>query len=171
SYTVKDCKVSRYALVSHRALANTWAQFEFSVRVLGAEGVRPLRYDWNFDDGQVATTDTAWVRHNYEHRTQDSLDSEFLVSVRIHDANADELTARDLLVIRNPAFETLAQKGIVLVMHELTPRFPELDASGVVHQRVRLWHQADGPVTLTRVRQRVQESGNGTPPSVREVEA
>jgi hypothetical protein len=43
----------------------------------------------------------------------------------------------------------------VLLRAALTPRFPELDERGKVVQRVRVWHDHDAPVTLTRVVRRV----------------
>jgi hypothetical protein len=63
--------------------------------------------------------------------------------------NADEpVLGRTSLQLINPAFEDLATKGVVTLLVQLTPRFPELGSDGVVRQKVRLFHMRDRPVFI-----------------------
>lgn len=58
------------------------------------------------------------------------------------------MVGRTSLQLLNPAFEDLAVKGVVTLMVQLTPRFPELGSDGVVRQKVRLFHHRDRPVFI-----------------------
>jgi hypothetical protein len=66
--------------------------------------------------------------------------------------NAEEpVLGRSTLQLLNPAFEDLATKGVVTLMVQLTPRFPELGSDGVVRQKVRLFHNRDRPVFIHNI--------------------
>jgi len=183
AFQVNDCQVDRYGVISAGLLPNSWDRFQLAVEVLTpprrrifdaetkkfAESVEPVaasavaaspfkgeRYLWDFGDGQKESTLIPIVEHDYGRRKQERLESEFLVDVTIFSDKGETLRARHALVVHNPAFESLARKNVVLLMSDLTPRWPEVGVDGVVTQRVRIHHTAAGPVTLNRLRVREQ---------------
>lgn len=185
AYLVKDCEVPHYAVLAYRQLENSWDEYELSARVLApptrgkavddgfatssvaspvgnraSVPFRPVRYQWDFGDGTSAVTDSPVVSHNYGRRRQDRKQSELLVAVKVTAEDGNTVEAHQAMILHNPAFESYAQKGIVLLMHELNPRFPKLGADGAVTQKVRLWHTRDVPVTITNLQLRRQSRGN-----------
>lgn len=66
-------------------------------------------------------------------------------------ADGEKVVGRTSLQLLNPAFEHLALKRMMLLIAQLTPRFPELGADGMVRQTARVYHHHKQPVTLTRV--------------------
>jgi hypothetical protein len=51
----------------------------------------------------------------------------------------------------NSEYENLKYKRILVLSFRLNPRFPTIDGSGVVEQRIRVWHNYHWPVKLRRV--------------------
>jgi len=166
-YEVKDCRPTYIAAIQQRVRANTWADFDFEARVVGIppapteadrkrgappppvpKPFKPVAFTWTFGDGETATTLTPLVSHSYEGREQNALYSYFLVGVSIRGAKGETATGRMALPLINPAFESLAEKGLVTLLIALDPRFPELGSDGKVTQKVRLWHTQPGPVTI-----------------------
>ncbi|MFL5343305.1 MAG: PKD domain-containing protein [Hyalangium sp.] len=155
-FTVKQCKPQRMALITSHLRANTWSEFDFEVKLMenptpgNASFVpfQPRKYEWTFGDGETATTELPSVTHNFEARKQDAMFSNLLVEVKVY-GNADEpVLGRASLQLMNPAFEDLATKGVVTLLVQFTPRFPELGSDGVVRQKVRLFHMRDKPVFI-----------------------
>jgi hypothetical protein len=73
------------------------------------------------------------------------------------------------LPLINPAFEALATKGVVALLVQLTPRFPELGSDGVVRQKVRVFHLRDRPVFIHNAvvfRHRMQNPAGPSPQQV-----
>lgn len=168
-YEVKDCRPTYIAEIRQRVRANTWAAFDFQARVVGvmpavteqdkqrgaparqaAKPFTPVSYTWTFGDGDTATTLTPVVDHDYEGRTQDTLYSYYVIGVSARGPKGETATGRITLALINPAFEALAQKGVVALMISLDPRFPELGPDGKVTQKVRIWHTRPAPVTIER---------------------
>jgi hypothetical protein len=166
-YEVMDCRPTYIAAIQQRVRSNTWADFEFNARVVGVppkpteadrkrgapppavpKPFKPVAFTWTFGDGDTTTTLTPIVEHDYEGRQQNSLYSYFIVGVGIRGAKGETATGRMTLALINPAFESLAGKGIVTLLIALDPRFPELGSDGRVTQKVRIWHMQPGPVTI-----------------------
>ncbi len=157
-FTVKDCKVDHLALVTHHLRANTSAEFEYTVRVLDADGARrgakaarPIAYRWTFADGTTETTALPSVVHGYDQRPQDTMYSTLLTRVDVELDDGARVVARDTIELLNPAFETLAKKGVVLLLTQLTPRFATMGEDGTVTQTVRVWHTRKSPVSIRQV--------------------
>ena len=156
-FTVKDCKAPHLALVSHHLRANTSAEFEYTVRVLDAgdaaraHAARPIAYRWTFADGTTEATSFASVVHGFEQRPQDTMYSTLLTRVDVELDDGDKVVARDTIELVNPAFETLAKKGIVMLLTQLTPRFATMGADGTVTQKVRVWHTRKSSVSVRQV--------------------
>ncbi len=167
-YEVRDCGPIRTALVSYSLRPNTSSEFEFRARV-GEQGTtarRPpfngVQYRWKFGDGSTETTNVPSVIHSYDARPQDTLNSNMVVEVEATSSEGEKVSGRTVLVIRNTAFEMLSVGHVVALMTSLTPRFPELDANGVVSQGIRLWHYSPQPVSITHVRSTVAYADGGT---------
>jgi hypothetical protein len=111
---------------------------------------KPVRYEWDFGDGQTATSTQAYVTHDYQFREQNSHFSNYLLSVKAYDERGRSLAARQSLEIMNPAYEELAFKDQVKIMTQQAPRFPVLK-DGKVTQVVRLWHFDKQPVRVDRI--------------------
>ncbi|HVE85336.1 MAG TPA: hypothetical protein VND93_20930, partial [Myxococcales bacterium] len=94
------------------------------------------------------TTPTPFAEHSFESRPQNQMYSHFLVQVTAYGEGGESVTGRAALQLLNPAYEDLATKGVVSLMVQLTPRFPELGDDGVVRQKVRLFHFRDKPVYI-----------------------
>ncbi|MDY7231465.1 hypothetical protein [Hyalangium rubrum] len=155
-FTVKPCKPVRMALVTSRLRANTWGEFDFEVKLTENPGpestpgvsFKPRSYEWSFGDGEKLTTQLPYASHNYEGRKQDAMFSNLLVEVTVHGEVGEPVRGRTSLQLINPVFEDLTTKGVVTLLVQLTPRFPELGSDGVVRQKVRLFHHRDRPVYI-----------------------
>ncbi|HYH98272.1 PKD domain-containing protein [Hyalangium sp.] len=157
AFTVKPCKPTRMALITSNLRANTWGEFDFEVKLIenpppGNVSVLPFKprsYEWTFGDGETLTTQVPHVTHNYEGRKQDAMFSHLLIEVKVHGSHGEEpVRGRSSLQLINPAYEDLATKGVVTLLVQLTPRFPELGSDGVVRQKVRLFHSRERPVFI-----------------------
>ncbi len=177
-FTVKPCKPQRMALISQNLRANTWGEFDFEVKLIeqpapGNVSVLPFKprsYEWKFGDGETATTDVPHVTHSFEGRKQDAMFSTFLVEVKVHGSSGEEpVLGRTSLQLINPVFEDLATKGVVTLMAQFTPRFPELGSDGVVRQKVRLFHLRDRPVFIHNARVFKHQMNNPTGPTPEQV--
>jgi hypothetical protein len=191
-YEVKDCRPKYIAAIMQRVRSNTWADFDFNARVVSVppapseadrkrgappptvpKPFKPVSFTWTFGDGQTTTTLTPLVEHDYEGRAQTSLYSYFIVGVSIRGTQGETATGRMTLPLINPAFESLAEKGIVTLLISLDPRFPELGSDGKVTQKVRIWHAQPGPVTIEHaIPTKYYKQGAGqTPPEQVDVTA
>jgi hypothetical protein len=166
-YEVKDCRPTYLAAVTTAVRSNTWADFDFTARIVGVpppptaadrqRGAAPpvvpkpfkgVSYTWSFGDGETVTTLTPVVEHNYEGREQKTEYSYFVIGVTIRGSKGETVTGRTTLALQNPSYEALAQKGIVALLISLDPRFPELGSDGKVTQHVRIWHNQPQGVTI-----------------------
>lgn len=157
-FTVKSCRPARMINLIPHLKANTFGEYVLEAKVVevppldpNAKPAPPMKvqsYEWSFGDGESATTPNPFAEHSYESRRQDALYSNFLVQVTARGEGGEPVTGRAALQLLNPAYEDLAGKGVVTLMVQLTPRFPELGSDGVVHQRVRLFHFRDKPVYI-----------------------
>lgn len=175
-YEVRDCKAQRVVNVETRLRANTWSDFDIAAKIVTLPDwnadpkkshpppppFEPVSFEWTFGDGESGSTGVAAAQHNYEGRSQNAYYSYFVVGVTVRGKDGSVLTGRAALSLTNPAFEALAQKGIVVLMVSVTPRFPEVGSDGLVTQKVRLWHTRPGPVTLqTMTRTKYFEGASG----------
>jgi hypothetical protein len=180
-YRVKDCRPARMVTVVPRLLPNTQDEYELQARILetspkdgpGAERFEPVSYTWKFGDGSEETTKVPRVIHSYEARSHERMVSNFLVAVEVKDSSGATLKGRRSLEIMSSVFANYAERGIVTVMAIPTPRFPEMDAEGVVRQSFRLRHFRDEPVRVERVRavRHYMATGESSPPESMEGEA
>jgi hypothetical protein len=160
-FTVKSCKPKRMALITTNLRANTWSEFDLEVKLveqpapgdISVVPFQPRSYEWSFGDGETATTTGPSVTHNFEGRKQDAMFSLLLIEVKIHGNDPEPVLGRTSLQLINPAFEDLQTKGVVTLLVQLTPRFPELSSDGVVRQKVRLFHMRDRPVFIHNAQQ------------------
>jgi hypothetical protein len=153
AYRVNGCKADRMVEVVHRPMANAPDQYEFwakVVEVMSREPLRPVRYRWSFGDGTTAVTSTPIVEKSFRERSQDTLYSQLLVTCTVEGVGGIEVTGHDNVSLLNQAYENLHRKQIVVLQFD-KPRFPQLDANGVVQFPVRIWHHDVAPVTITEV--------------------
>ncbi|MBN1205048.1 MAG: PKD domain-containing protein [Myxococcaceae bacterium] len=177
AFTVKPCKPARMALITSQLKANTWSEFDFEVKLVenpgpdGSQGkpFKPRSYEWTFGDGETAVTDVPYVTHSYEGRKQEEMFSSLLVEVKVHGDGEEPVKGRMSLQLLNPAYEALATKGVVALMVQLTPRFPELGSDGVVRQKVRVFHHRDRPVFIHNAVLFRHKMGNPTGPAPEQV--
>jgi hypothetical protein len=158
-FLVKSCRPPRMINLIPHLKANTFGDYVLEAKVVDVPALdlekakppppfKPQSYEWTFGDGEGATTPAPFAEHSYETRQQDRMYSHFLVQVTARGEGGESVTGRAALQLLNPAYEDLAGKGVVSLMVQLTPRFPELGTDGVVRQRVRLFHFRDKPVYL-----------------------
>jgi len=165
-YEVKDCRPKYIASVATAVRSNTWADFDFTARIVGLPAApspadkqrggpppvpKPFNgvsFTWSFGDGETVTTLTPVVEHNYEGRPQKTEYSYYVIGVTIRGEKGESVTGRTSLALQNPSFEALSQKGIVALLISLDPRFPELGSDGRVTQHVRIWHNQPQAVTI-----------------------
>jgi hypothetical protein len=153
-FEVKPCRVDHQLFVSSRLLPNATGDFEFSAHLRSVDASKrfePVRYVWKFGDGSSSETSVPVETHDFTHRPQTSLATTFVVSCTAYAKTGEIVEGRIAIELNNTAFETLAYKGIVLVLGELDPRFPEPSPSGTSTQRVRLWHTHSQPVRIERL--------------------
>ncbi|HEY8208844.1 MAG TPA: PKD domain-containing protein [Myxococcaceae bacterium] len=176
-FLVKSCRPERMINLVPHLKANTFSDYVLEAKVVDVSPLdpekakalppfKPQSYEWTFGDGERATTPTPFAEHSYETRPQDRMYSHFLVQVTARGEGGESVTGRAALQMLNPAYEDLAGKGVVSLMVQLTPRFPELGSDGVVRQRVRLFHFRDKPVYIQRAvvfRHRGDPTGNAIP--------
>src|SRR5262249_5132986 len=139
--------------VSYRGQPNSTTEYELraTLRDPRSRPFHPVSYTWNFGDGQTQTTRTPWVEHRFDPASGPGLETEFLVACAAVDATDAQVVGRTTVDLHNPEFENLAIKKTLVLSYEMTPRFPERDAAGVVTERVRLWHHRAGDVRVNRV--------------------
>jgi hypothetical protein len=124
----------------------------------------PKRFRWSFGDGHTEATTQPSVKHDFDDRPQDTMESSFLIACEAESADGEKLLGRTLVPLPNPAYESFARKKMVRLFFHFEPPFPELSASGIVKQRVRIWHARPDPVEITKVvMQRQGLSGRGRP--------
>lgn len=176
AYSVKECEPERLVHVMSRKLPNAEDDFEFFAQVAerpvppGRPTPRPfvpVRYVWTFDAEAPETTTGPIVPHTLRPPAgAPSLYTQHLVRVDIYDAAGRKETGRSSLQLLDTSFENLTKKGIVTLLAVGTPRFPVLDADGVVRQTFHLSHHFRGPVRITRVTTVRSFQGNkhGPPP-------
>ncbi|MCC6559032.1 MAG: hypothetical protein IT372_39415 [Polyangiaceae bacterium] len=180
-YRVKDCKPARIVTVVPRLLPNSIDEYELQARVLeagskddpSARPFEPVSYKWKFGDGSEEITTAPRVIHSYEERSHESATSSFLVAVEVVDQSGESLVGRASLDIMSSVFGNYAERGIVTVVAIPTPRFPEMDAQGVVHQSFRLRHFRESPVRIERVHavRHYMATGESSPPESMDQEA
>ncbi len=163
---VKDCKAKHRLLIANRLVPNTTGAIELVAQVMTLTGDRftPVRYQWDFGDGKKAETSGATVEHDYGARPQDSLYSYPTVTCTARDAQGQSVAGKTGLALHNPSFENRHTKGVVTLLFDFTPRFPQLGSDGVVAQKVRVWHQAEGPITVDKVTLARRFMGGQDPP-------
>jgi hypothetical protein len=160
-YKVKECEPERLVHVMSRRVPNAEDDFEFFAKVMerpaqpgkpAPKPFVPVRYVWTFDDEASETTTTPIVSHTLLANTgAERMYTQHLIRVDVYDAAGHKETGRSSLQVLNTSFENFDKKGIVTLLAVGTPRFPVLDADGVVRQTFRLYHRFHGPVRLTKV--------------------
>lgn len=170
-YKINDCQVPRYVVIVPRLRPNANEEYELQARIMefgsraaGTPPFEPLRYRWDYGDGTTEVTTAPYAVHSYAERAQKTLYSNFLVSVEIEGRSTERLRGRHALQLMNSVFEAREAKGIVVLLSDASPRFPEVSSEGYVRQRFRLWHLQDGPVMISAVtaryeHQRPEQSG------------
>ncbi|HEY5419679.1 MAG TPA: PKD domain-containing protein [Marmoricola sp.] len=128
----------------------------FTARITATSpGRAPLRiktYRWSFGDGEPSVdTPVPTVSHRFKPRDPDALYSDYVVRCEAIADAGPSVVGRHALQLRNPEFDSLYYYKTLMLSVELTPRFPELDASGRVVQKVRFYHYRSETVTLDRV--------------------
>jgi len=141
-FEVKKCKPERQVLISWAPLANTVDGYEFTAKVTGESKVsfRPVRFLWDFGDGETDISRVPYVAHGYKRRAQNTRYSDFLVKVEAVSETGDSTTGRASVELYNLAFAELERDGLVMLFAEPNPRFPEMDERGLVKQKFRIWH-------------------------------
>jgi len=74
-----------------------------------------LRYDWDFGDGQEASTLEPYVEHDYSMRPQESVESAFLVRVTVTSASQGELKGVASLNLSNLAYRNKTIGHVITV--------------------------------------------------------
>ncbi len=158
-FQVKDCEPLRNAVVGSRLLPNTMGEYEFQVRILDvaakklpdARPFQAVRYEWSWGDGSTETTQGPVATHRFSGQELERMYHQYLVSVEAVAANGERVKGRQALQVLNLAYENFVYRGVITVLGEGTPRFPQLGEDGVVRQTFRLFHQAKGSVRIDKV--------------------
>jgi hypothetical protein len=152
SFKVKPCKPLIFVKVEHSPVPNSLDVIQFSVRVVGRPEApfEPVSYRWSFGDGASARSDKGHIEHDYGRRPQSKPTSDLLIRVEISGKDGRQIEAFDTLSLTNEAFHSIKQ-GVVQILSDATPRFPEEDAQGNVKQTIKLWHVHDRPVQIAAV--------------------
>jgi hypothetical protein len=164
---VKDCKATHRLMIANRPVANTTGVIELVAQVVTLQGDKlvPVRFEWDFGDGKKSETTSAAVEHDYGGRAQDALYSYPIVSCTARDAKGQSVIGKIGLALHNASFENKQVKGVVSLLFDFTPRFPQLGSDGVVSQKVRVWHHGDGAVMVEKVTLSRRFEGGGDPPA------
>lgn len=166
-YTIKKCHPDRLLFLAAREMPNATDEIELGATVRENGPSAPLRvvsYRWSFGDGTTSTTSDSSVIHRFEPRNPDGLISDFLVACEAVGRDGRTVVGRRAVSLRNREFENLEFHKTLELSVELTPRFPELDSSGRVTQRVRLFHHRNAPVRLERAVLSYRTSGGQDAP-------
>jgi hypothetical protein len=151
-YTVEKCKPKARVAITRTLLPNSTDEYQFRVLVKQPENDtrKIVDYHWYFGDDERSDGSDV-VTHNYEHRSQDTEFSYFLVAVDVVLDNGDHLYGRHSVELNNLAhhFDNL---GFVMLFPHFTPRFPVENEDGVVEQTVRLRHYHKESVVLQRAK-------------------
>jgi hypothetical protein len=165
---VRSCSPARRAVVTDTLLANSHDEFEFTARVLDAPG-QPLtrgqsapllagseidHFRWEFGDGAKLESEEPTVRHSYSDRAQATRVSDFVVGVEAVLKSGGFVKGHTAVEVANEGREVLMDKGKVLIMTSLHPRFAEAHPDRSVTQTVRLFHVMPDDVVITSVRGR-----------------
>jgi len=126
--TVQECPGKPTVILDARLhnLEPETAKFEVTSQK-GLEG--KCSYDWDFGDGNYMTTDTGYVEHNYAKREQTTLQSSFLVKVKVTDAQGHEATGRSTISFPNIHYlSNLMGNPVLPVTYN---RFPRITDAGI----------------------------------------
>ncbi len=126
--TVQECPGKPTVILDARLhnLEPETAKFEVTSQK-GLEG--KCTYDWDFGDGNYMTTDTGYVEHNYSKREQTTLQSSFLVKVKVTDAKGQEATGRSTISFPNIHYlSNLMGNPVLPVTYN---RFPRITDAGI----------------------------------------
>jgi hypothetical protein len=172
-YRVKACKALQIVEVSAYPRTNAPDAFDVAARVVelgdraGAKPFQAKSYRFSFGDGSTATSSTPVVTHGYAERPQEAIESNFVIKVEVQGEGGETLVGRAALSLQNTAFEALEQRGLVTLMFEITPRFPEVGSDGVVRQHVRIWHHRQAPIAIEHIgAQRHTRGGDDSGPPI-----
>lgn len=171
-FTVRPCKPERRMEIVYGLRQNTPAEYELEARIINVKASEPFvgaSYFWDFGDGNTETTSTPFVVHDYSRRPQLSSKSYMLVRVEARSTTDELVLGHRSIRLINTEYENLENAGIVTLVVQLNPRFPQLDSDGGVTQGVTLWHHSPTPVTITRVQARRNFTLPGVAPQVRDV--
>ncbi|HMI85463.1 MAG TPA: hypothetical protein VK550_15310 [Polyangiaceae bacterium] len=161
SFRVKRCDTAPAVVIEHHLRPNTVDEFDLDVRIMSTGAARadagtvtsfrPRRFVWSFGDGMREESREPHQTHSFAARAQDTLYSHFLVMVEVLGEDGRALQGRHAIELLNPAFEAFAYKGTILLFADLIPRFPQLSASGVVDQGIRIWHTRPEVIAISKV--------------------
>ncbi len=164
-FEVEPCVPPRQLFIDYRLLPNTEDEFELRARIVELEAgpLEDVVYRWSFGDGATLETDSPVVVHSYADRPQTTHYAQLLIAVEAVGVDGDRVLGRRSLQLVNSSFEHMAYRGVVLLRKSLEPRFPVLGDDGFVEQEIRLWHDYDQPVRVTRLLRRYHPVGGATP--------
>jgi hypothetical protein len=175
-YTVKPCEPERIVEIFSRQMPNSLDDYEFLARLIEPRATPeqsqgkpfvPVRYVWTFNDRDTRTTTTPLVAYSFTKGRAESQYVQHLIRVEVFDAAGRKVTGRSSLQMLDVSFENFTKKGVVTILSAGTPRFPVLDADGVVRQTFRLYHHWRGPVRIekvTAIRAFMPRTDGPTPP-------
>jgi len=153
-YRVKRCRPERVVTVGVRALANRVDDFELTATFVDnapKRPFRPVRYLWDFGDGDGATTETPRTTHRYHRPIQNTLYSSYLIQVEVLGESGESVLGRTSFDRYNLGYEHLIKFGLVALFAEGHPRFPVLSEDGVVRQKFEIWHTYEQSVEIQKI--------------------
>jgi hypothetical protein len=158
AFKVKPCAPFRTLVVAASLMPNAPNRFEVWVRLIEVsnEGPRasrhfqPVRYHWDFGDGHREVSNAARIEHEFAVKDR-TLYPSSLISVDAFNSAGEKVNGRYSLTLLNTEYQNLKERGIVTLLATGAPRYPELDAAGVVRQTFRLRHAHSGTVRITKV--------------------
>ncbi len=125
-------------------------------------------YDWDFGDGNYMTTDTGYVEHNYAKREQTTLQSSFLVKVKVTDAQGQEATGRTTISFPNIHYLSKLMGNPVLPV--TYNRFPRITDSGI-EVTATIKNIFDEPVTFDSAELEMKPCDSTWSPEYRQLDA
>ncbi|MCO4763284.1 MAG: PKD domain-containing protein [Myxococcales bacterium] len=130
--TVRRCPARPIARVRHTLLQDDKVAFRITTSGLSP----PLKFTWTFGDGEVQSTTTPHVVHDYAMRPQKGPDSTFVAMAKVTGSSAGTATGRVAVGLPNSHWMS-SQRGII-VLPAVVNRFAALGKrSAAVPVRIR----------------------------------
>jgi hypothetical protein len=151
-YRIKRCPRRPVVIIHVRQVVNSPDEWEFAAEIKPGESpFHPVRYLWDFGDGNRGDTPIPITSHDYGEVKHDSKYGNFLVESRLIGEDGSVAKGRQVLNIVNYTQANLLSKGVLTMRYKYTPRFPVRTPDGLVTQKVKFFHDWNTPIHVDHV--------------------